>query len=295
MSDFKKDIKLRDWKELWSDGFELLLIRFPDFIAEKKIYEIKDRRESDLTIGRKALSPNSTKIAFTVGNFGKPPINDNLYIIDTNSLAIKKIGYSQSDLIGVNGFMGNDRLLLNGNMHVDQDGMLIHEETKDKSSYLSVFNFNTKKLKILRDLGISTVGMANSKCAGDLLAYDTGDGFVVYNVNTKNTTKINKKGDLVSISPDGQKILFKDVDDYYLVDQNGQNQELILTKKEIDKFIPLDIKLRGGYWEVQFSSWSPEGRYILFNESSDRNKGKKYILDVENKELERVKGVTPIF
>ena len=45
-----------------------------------------------------------------------------------------------------------------------------------------------------------------------------------------------------------------------------------------------------GYFELHFESWSPNGKFILFSESSDQNKGRKFLLNLETQELSEKTG-----
>lgn len=283
MANFRQGDEFTNWKEIWSDGFELHLVRLPGYIHERKLYELKNRKFE--SIGYRILSPDNKKVVFTSGNFGSKNPSDNLYILDIEKGNLEKIGHCSSGIINLRGFLDNNRLLLVGYLKIEGDLVFYHEKVPDNSGYFYIYDLRNHQLELLDNLGSVTVGMANAICSqrGSSFAYETRDGFVVYNVDKKRIVRINKKGDLIAISPEGQKILFKSNNGYSCIDIDGGNEELVLSKREINKVTPIF----NGYFELRFVSWSPDGRYILFGESSDQNKGRGFILDLETKQLGR--------
>jgi hypothetical protein len=272
-----------NWKELWSDGFELLLIHLPDYIAEQKIYEVNDRQKE--RIGYRVLSANAKKVAFTLDYQSYEPSGD-LYILDIETGDLKKILHSTVGTINLRGFLDDDQLLLEGYVQEENNSFTYTEKAPDKAHYFYILNFKTDRIVDLSNLGVTTVGMANAKCAlnGSSFAYDQGDGFMIYNVLEKRTTHVSEKGDLAGISPNGQNVLIQQKEGYSLVDVTKDDKELVLSTKEIKNLTPIF----NGYFELRFQSWSPDGRYILFGESSDRNQGKRFLLNLETKELTKV-------
>lgn len=272
-----------NWKELWSDGFELLLVRHPDYIAEQKVYEVSNRQKE--RIGYKALSKNTKKVAFTVDNQSYEPSGD-LYVLDIETGDLKKIFHSAVGTINLRGFLDDDQLLIEGYVQVVNDSFTYTEKASDKSHYFYILNFKNNQIVDLSNLGVTTVGMANAKCAlnGSSFAYDQGDGFMVYNVIEKRNIHVGEKGDLAGISPNGQKILIQQKEGYFLIDVNNNIKELVLSAKDIKKVTPLF----NGYFELHFSSWSPDGKFILFGESSDQNEGERFLLNLETKDLKKI-------
>ena len=288
MSNLETNTVLKNWRELWSDGSELLLIRLPDYLAEQKLYEVKDKRKESIT--HKVSSSNSTKAAFTVGTFGSSNPSDGLYVLEFETGDIKKVFNSPEGMINLRGFVGDEQLLLDGYIKMENDVIKYAEKSEDGVHYLYLYNFKNNQLEDLSDLGATTVGMANAKCAlnGHSFTYDEGDGFVVYNILEKRSIRINEKGDLVGISPNGQKILIHQKEGYFLIKVAEGSKELVLSSKEIQKITPIF----NGYFELHFQSWSPDGKFVLFGESSDQNGGKRFLLNLETKELRKTTTVS---
>jgi len=284
MSNLETNTILKNWRELWSDGSELLLIRLPDYLAEQKLYEVKDKTKESIT--HKVLSSDSKKAAFTVGTFGSSNPSDGLYILEFETGDLKKVFDSPEGMINLRGFVGDEQLLLDGYIKIENGVIKYAEKSADGAHYFYLYNFKNNQLEDLSDLGVTTVGMANAKCAlnGYSFAYDQGDGFVVYNILEKRNIRINEKGELVGISSNGQKILIHQEEGYSLIKVAEGSKELVLSTTEIQKVTPIF----NGYFELHFQSWSPDGKFVLFGESSDQNEGKGFLLNLETKELRKI-------
>ncbi len=269
------------WQDIWSDGHELLLVDLPSNTAKRKVY--KTEGGYHLTIEHRRFSSIDNVVAFTVGNFGHPPLADSLYISKDN-VEVERIGNSINGLLNLVGILNGHRILLAGENIRVNNGVFVQEKTAQDKDYFFIFNYETKELKKLVDLGNLTLGMENGVCAGNLIAYGIKGGVRTYNVDSKASVDIDFEGDLDAISPDGENLLLRNEEGYFVINSDGQNKQVVLSKRQIKKVTPIF----DGYFELRFQSWSPDGKFILFGESSDRNEGKRFLLNLETKELTKI-------
>ena len=174
---------------------------------------------------------------------------------------------------GLISFVGDNKLLLEG-----------YQSSEGK--YLYFYDLDTREVDILYELGQTTVGKCytNVSHTGELLVYDSGKGFVVYDVKNRLTKKIKVDGDIPILSPDGRRILFRRggmTGSYYMINIDGSNESLLLPEEKIRML----LHDSGAYRDLNFISWSPDSRFILLHESSDLQKGRTFALRVDTKEI----------
>lgn len=277
-----KNESLTDWLNIWSDGFELDLIELPAYKIRKTVFTSKNRPTEIITHRR--LSYDNKTVAFTYGTFGSSNPYEGLYVVKIATGKITKIGDCPKGAITLLGFVGNDRLLLSGYVVLENNQIVYKERDLDNMAHFYVFNFVTHELEYLKDLGATTVGMANGRCGRNAVAYETGDGVAIYDINEQKLYHVNRPGDLVAIAPDGRHILFLDKKQGYMIlDRNG-NELVVLSSSSINALKPIFR----GYFELHFVSWSPGGQYVMFQESSDGNNSSKYLLDLESKKIKKL-------
>jgi len=72
-------------------------------------------------------------------------------------------------------------------------------------------------------------------------------------------------------SPDGQHIVYGDRGDIYIMGSNFRNRKALLPWPLRDKNIPDDINI--GFFERYHGQWSPDGRKVLYTETTYSDKG----------------------
>lgn len=283
------------WKYLWCDGFSMFIYTLPFYEDEVKLFEVEGDRRI-ISIGHWHLSPDNKKIAYTIVRKGSTGgiENSSLYMIDN-------IGGNPTQLITNNGmiyligFLSNDELLLYG--YLENNTI---KKSYNGNNYICILDLKNSKIIQLTGLGEATIGMANAQTTshkGELLVYAASGGFVVYNMNTKASRKISIDGDRPILSPDGEVILFRRggiAGDYHRINSNGNNERLVLSEKRIQTL----LRGSGSYRDLKFASWSPESHFVLFSESSDLQKGRQFVLDLDTEEIletKRSKGDGSIF
>ncbi|MCB9771471.1 MAG: PD40 domain-containing protein [Candidatus Omnitrophica bacterium] len=280
----ENQVKLdREWLHLLSDGYEIRLMQLPQNIIRKKIFHVNNRLTE--RIGYRRLSADNTKVAFTWGTFGNTKPNDGLFIVDVLTGDTKKIVDCPSGTINLIGFVGNGSVLLSGHVTSQEDILSYEPKAPDQFAYLYLYNFEKNQLQQLSNLGSATVGMSNGITSLSSFAFETGESFKVYNFEEKKTSEIIAHGELFAISPDGKRVLFFDYKKgYCLVDKDGQNEQIVISLKKLNSLKPLFL----GYFELKYYSWSSDGLNILFNESSDEDKGRKYLLDLRTNGIKQL-------
>jgi len=269
------------WKNIWCDGYRIHLCILPFYKCGPKLFEVEDRKF--MRIGHRELSSDTKKIAFTLETYKsryQDLISIDLYIMNsdgTNLIKLPTISFKNIFLIG---FLGNDKLVFENS---EKENYL----TKPGTSVIYILDLNTKKIDKFANQEIS-INSLNASFKGDLLIYPERDRIIIYNIEDNAANKLNIKMEVPVLSPDSKKILFRDnnmMGNYYVVNINGTNKELILTKEKIKSL----LRGSGDYRDLRFINWAPDSNFVLLGESSDLNKGKMFVLDIETKEVERVK------
>lgn len=269
----------KTWKQIWCDGYRIYIYTLPFYRDKVKLFEVENRKF--MQIGTRVLSPDNKKIAFGLEIYKNlyytDLISQDLYLIDTDGTNFKKIKLDSSKNLFLITFLDNDKLLLS-------------EYGVNKKQYFCILDLNTDVTEILYELGESTVGKGNATASynGDLLLYDTGDGFIVYYIKNEISRKVDVEGDRPILSPDGQHILFRRggmTGSYFIIGIDGLNESLILSDQKIQTL----LHSSGDYKDLNFVSWSPDSNFILFCESSDLQKGRMFVLDVGTKEIVEIR------
>ena len=256
----------KTWKMLQRNEPEALhLYTLPFFTDRTEVFRLQEPRTQ--FIGQWHLSPNHKRIAIGVyphkEGTGEAPLPE-LYLINMeNSNTVTPISGAWR---WVASFVGNRQLLL-----------------IDHTNHPTLLDLETNKSTLLQTK-LGAMGDATATLTGDRLVYDVGDGFVVYDLKRQTNQKLHVDGDDPVLSPDGQHILFRRggfTGSYYIMDAAGHHETLLLSEQVIH------AKLRGsgGYTDLVFLSWSPDGRFILLDEASDLEKGRLFVLKVSTKEL----------
>ncbi len=266
------------WKKIWCDGYEIYLYNLPFSESGKKLFKVENRKF--MRIGNRELSPDIKKIAFTLeiykGMYYSNLASIDLYLMDSNGTNLTKLPTDSFKNIFLMGFLGNDKLIFENS---EKENYL----TKPGTSVIYIFDLNTNNIEKFKNQEIS-LNSLNASSRGDLLIYPEHRTMVVYDVENNKTEKSDINMYVPVLSPDGKKILFKSDDmrgNYYIVNIDGTNQELLLSEEKIRSL----LRGSGDYRDLQYTSWSPDSRFILLSESSDLQKGKLFVLDVDTKEM----------
>lgn len=267
------------WKQIWCDGYSIYIYTLPFCKNEKKLFEVENRKF--MQIGTRLLSPDNKKVAFSLGVYKNlyytDLISQDLYLIDTDGANLRKLKLDSSKNIFLIAFVGNNKLLFSG-------------YGVEKEEYLSILDLNTDITETLYELVKSTVRKWNVAVSnrGDLLVYDTGNGFIVYNIQNKTSKKIRVEGDRPILSPDSQHILFRRdsmTGSYFIIGIDGLNESLILSDQKIQTL----LYGSGDYRDLNFVSWSHDSKFILLSESSDLQKGRMFVLEIYTGEIIEIK------
>ena len=271
------------WKYMACDGYSIDLYSIPFTKSEKRLFEVEDRQF--MRIGNRELSPDGKKIAFTLETYGNSAYQDlmglDLYTVDTGTSKLVKLPTVSFKNIFLITFLGNDKLLFEN--HEEQNYL-----TKPGTSVIYTIDLNTNEIEKFDNQEIN-LNFSTVSSDGDLLVYSERGGFVVYNVTTKNSRKINIDGDRPVLSPDGQWIIFRRggmTGDYYIIRIDGSNETLVLSEEKIRRL----LQSSGSYRDLQFASWSPDSKFILLLESSDLQKNGAFVLNIETKEIIDITG-----
>lgn len=260
------------WKYMVCDGYSIDLYNLPFTKSEKRLFEVENRRF--MSIGNRRLSPDGKKIAFTLETYSSPGYQDllglDLYTVDTNTSNLAKLPTGSLKNIFLITFLGNDKLLF------------------ADSGVIYILNFDTNEIEKFGNQEIN-LNFSSASSDGKLLVSTARGGFMIYNVASETSRKMSIDGDRPVLSPDGQWILFRRggmTGDYYLININGSDETLVLSKEKIYSL----LKGSGGYRDLHFTSWSPDSKFILLLESSDLQKHRAFVLNIETKEILEVTG-----
>lgn len=271
------------WKYMWCDGYSIYLYSIPFYRGEKKLFEVEDR--NFMLIGNREISADGKKTAFTLETYGSTLHRDlqrmDLYTVDTDTSNLVKLTTGSLKNIFLITFLGNDKLIFENSERENY-------RLKPGTSIFYTVDLNTNEIERFNNQEINS-NFTSVSLDGDLLVYSEQGGFVVYDVTSKMSRKINIDGDRPVLSPDGQRILFRRggmTGDYYLIDINGSDETLVLSEEKIYSL----LKGSGDYRDLHFTSWSPDSKFILLLESSDLQKNKAFVLNIETKEILEVTG-----
>lgn len=271
------------WKYMVCDGYSIDLYNLPFTKFEKRLFEVENR--SLMRIGNRKLSPDEGKIAFTLETYGSPGYRDmislDLYTVDTNTSNLVKLTTGSLKNVFLMTFLGNDKLLF-------ENSESENYRLKPGTRIFYTVDLNTNEIVKFSNQEVN-INFTIVSSDGDLLVYSEHGGFVVYAVTEKTSRKINIDGDRPVLSPDGQQILFRRggmTGDYYIIDESGSAETLVLSRGKISGL----LKGSGDYRDLHFASWSPDSKFILLLESSDLQKNRAFILDIQTKEILEVTG-----
>ena len=258
----------KHWKTLQRDASEILhLYSLPFFTDQTEVLRIQNPNEQ--FIGRYVLAPDHQHAAVAVSPREKSQgtiAQVAVYGIDSKRPnAATPLPGSWSVLVT---FLGNEQLLLLDQAH---NPYVVNSKTGDR-----------KALHLGTPLG--ALAYASAPSTGDCFVYDVGNGFILYDVTTQTSRKLDVEGTQPILSPDGQRILFRRggfTGSYYLMDSNGEHETIVLPEQHIREL----LHGSGSYVDMGFLSWSPDGRFLLLGESSDAQKGRLFILNIATKEL----------
>lgn len=273
----------RIWKYMVCDGYSIDLYTIPFYGEGKRLFEVEDRKF--MQIGNRRLSPDGKKIAFTLDTYKSRAYRDlisrDLYIIDSDGVSLVKLPTDSLKNIFLITFLGNDKLIFENS---EKENYI----TKPGTSVIYVFDLNTNKIEKFDNQEID-LNNSSASSNGDLLVYGERGGFVVYNVASKMSRRININGDRPVLSPDGRWILFRRGEmtgDYYIISVIGSDETLVLSEEKIRSL----LQGSGSCRDLNFASWSPDSKFTLLLESSDLQKNRAFALDIETKENLEISG-----
>lgn len=276
--ELRKISDTRIWKYIVCDGYSIELYDIPFHRDEKMLFKVEDKEF--MTIGHRELSPNAKNIVFTLDTYKSRAYRDRIsrdaFIIDIDKASISKVHTGAFKNIFLITFLGNDNLLFE-NSEEENDFI------KPGTSVIYVLDLKTNKIEKFDNQNIN-LNFTSVSSSGDLLVYAESGGFVVYDVSSKTSRKININGDRPVLSPDGRWILFRRggmTGDYHIISVNDLNETLVLSEEKICSL----LQGSGSYRDLNFASWSPDSKFILFLESSDLQKNRAFVLNAETKEV----------
>lgn len=263
--DLKKISDAEEWKYMACDGYTIDLYNLPFTKSEKRLFKVEDRRSA--SIGNRLLSPDGRKIVFTLETYGA---SADLYVVHADTSNLVKIPVSSLKKIFLITFLGNDKLLF------------------EDSGVIYILELDANEIEAFSNQEIN-LNFSSASSDGKLLISTTRGGFVIYNVTSKMSRKMDIDGDRPVLSPDGQWILFRRggmTGDYHIINVNGSDETLVLSKEKIHNL----LKGSGDYRDLHFVSWSPDSRFALFLESSDLQKNRAFVLNIATQEILQVSG-----
>lgn len=271
------------WKYMVCDGYRIDFYSIPFTRGEKKLFEVKDRKF--MTIGDRLLSPDAKRIAFTLETYKsighQDLISRDLYIINSDNANLVKVPVESFKDIFLITFLGNDKLLFENS---EKENYL----TKPGTSIIYTLDLNTNEIEEFSNQEIN-LNFSTVSSNGKLLVSLARDGFIVYDVINKSSKKMNINGDRPVISPDGKLILFRRggmTGSYHLINVDGSDETIVLSREKIQGL----LQDSGSYRDLNFSTWSPDSKFILLLESSDLQKNRALVLNIETKEVLQVSG-----
>lgn len=260
------------WKYMVCDGYSIDLYNLPFTKSEKRLFEVENRKF--MRIGNRELSPDGEKVAFTLETYSSPGYRDSisldLYTVDTDTSNLVKLPTASLKNIFLSTFLGNDNLLF------------------ADSGIIYILNLDTDEIKKFGNQEIN-LNFSSASSDGKLLVSAGQGGFIIYNVATQISKRIKIDGGRPVLSPDGQWILFRRggmTGDYYLIDIHGSDETLVLSTEKIYSL----LKGSGDYRDLHFTSWSPDSKFILLLESSDLQKNRAFVLNIDTKEILELTG-----
>lgn len=272
----------RIWKYMVCDGYSIHFYTISFYRDKKKLFEVEDRKF--MRIGDRLLSPDTKKIVFTLETYKTSGYQDlisiDLYIIDSAGANLVKLPISSFKNIFLITFLGNNKLLFENS---EKENYL----TKPGTSVIYVLDLNTNRIEKFDNQEIN-LNFSTVSSDGKLLVSTVREGFIIYDVISKKSKKMNIDGDRPVISPDGKLIIFRRggmTGDYYIIRIDGSNESLVLSEGKIRSL----LQGSGSYRDLNFASWSPDSKFILLLESSDLQKHRAFVVNIDTKQIIEIK------
>lgn len=248
-------------------------------------------------IGSYVLSPDGSKIAFTISYFD--------YSTEQNLEALY-IMHIQNEKIYT--LLPPSSFLTIGSLCLSPDGKKIFfvgklKEIKEPpNTALPQFNslysidLETKNIDTLVQYNVFSINSQSFSPDGSEIIFENNKGEIfIYNFNTKNIRKLTV-GTWATWSPDGKRISFFGKDEnYYCINPDGTDKNLLIDNMPVTKGFA-KFKLFGESIGKILGEllWSPDGIYIYYERVAvnsplaDSEYSVPYIMNLENKEQIRL-------